>query len=80
MRRFPRTNWSTEYCVYRFDEGSIENPKIEWGSKLIIDKSLLDDLLKKVKFVEEGKLFEKEGFPTLNLICGSSGFDNAIIP
>jgi len=32
------------------------------GNKFIIDKNLLNDLKEKVKFVEEGKFSEKEGF------------------
>ena len=59
--------------------GSIETQKLN-GSKLIIDKSLLDDLREKVKFVEEGKFSEKEGFPTLKLIGEVQASDNVIIP
>jgi hypothetical protein len=59
--------------------GSIETQKLN-GSKLIIDRSLLDDLREKVKFVEEGKFSEKEGFPTLKLIGEVQASDNVIIP
>lgn len=60
-------------------KGSIETQKLN-GSKLIIDRSLLDDLKKKVKFVEEGKFSEKEGAPTLKLIGEIQPSDNVIIP
>lgn len=59
--------------------GSIETQKLN-GSKLIIDRSLLDDLKKNVKFVEEGKFSEKEGAPTLKLIGEIQPSDNVIIP
>lgn len=48
-------------------KGSIETQNLS-GNKLIIDRSLLDDLREKFKFIEEGKLSEKEGSPTLKLI------------
>ena len=59
--------------------GSIETQKLE-GSKFIIDRGLLNDLKEKVKFIEEGKFSEKEGYPTLKLIGEVQANDNVIIP
>lgn len=60
-------------------KGSIETQNLS-GNKLIIDRSLLDDLREKFKFIEEGKLSEKEGSPTLKLIGEVQAFDSVIIP
>ena len=59
--------------------GNIETQNLN-GNKFIIDKSLLNDLKEKVKFVEEGKFSEKEGLPTLKLIGEVQASDSVIIP
>ncbi len=47
--------------------GTLHTTKLE-GTKLIMDRELLQELRDKVKFVEEGKFSEKEGEPTLKIV------------
>jgi len=47
--------------------GALNTTKLE-GTKLIMDKKLLQELQDKVKFIEEGKFSEKEGESTLKIV------------
>ncbi|QWR78618.1 hypothetical protein [Candidatus Magnetomonas plexicatena] len=59
--------------------GKIETDKIE-GTKLIMDKKLLDDLKEKVKFIEAGHFTDTGGAPTLKLIGEIMPVSKIIIP
>ena len=50
------------------------------GTRLIIEKNLLDDLKEKVKFIEEGHFSEIEGEPTLKIIGEVKATDKIILP
>ena len=58
--------------------GSITTTKLE-GAKLIMDKELIDELRENVKFIEEGKVSESEGDPTLK-ITGEVQSSDVVIP
>lgn len=57
--------------------GDIQTSKLE-GSKLLMDKSLLDELKRSVAFIEEGKFSETDGQPTLKIIGQIQAVDGVI--
>lgn len=57
--------------------GDIQTSRLE-GSKLLMDKSLLDELKKNVAFIEEGKFSETDGQPTLKIIGQIQAVDGVV--
>lgn len=58
--------------------GNIHIKEIE-GTKLIMDKNLIDELGEKVKFIEDGNFSETEGEPTLKIV-GEIQTADVVIP
>lgn len=59
--------------------GDIETSKIE-GTKMIMDKKLLEELKEKVNFIEEGHFNETEGEPTIKIIGDILTSSDILVP
>lgn len=59
-------------------DGAIQTGKSD--GKLILDSTLLDDLKKQVKFIEEGRFVEKDGAPALKVIGEIVSSSEVLVP
>jgi len=66
-------------ALINFNTGDIEPAMIDEGN-LVIDKGLLDDLISKVDFIEEGKFSEVDGSPVLKVLGKIQSTSGILVP